>query len=61
VGERPAAETTLLGYETHQADDRKIRQLATSGHLAEAIAFCTSYQPASPTTPSTRTTRRSPR
>lgn len=45
VGERAAAEATLLHYQTYQADDRRIRQLATSGHLDKAIAFCTSYQP----------------
>jgi hypothetical protein len=45
TGERPAAETTLARYQTYQLDDRHVRQLATSGQLRDAIAFCTSYAP----------------
>jgi hypothetical protein len=45
TGERAAARTTLLRYQTYQVDDRRIRQLATGGRLDDAIAFCTSYQP----------------
>jgi hypothetical protein len=45
TGERQAAETTLARYQTYQLDDRHIRQLAASGQLRAAIAFCTSYAP----------------
>ena len=45
TGERQAAETTLERYQTYQLDDRRIRALATSGKLSDAIAFCTSYAP----------------
>jgi hypothetical protein len=45
IGERAAAESTLLSYQTYQLDDRHIRSLADSGNLAGAIAFCTSYAP----------------
>jgi len=45
VGERARAEHTITTYQTYQVDDRRIRQLATSGHLRAAIAFCTSYDP----------------
>lgn len=45
TGERSAAETALLRYQTYQQDDRRLRTLATTGHLPEAIAFCTSYAP----------------
>lgn len=45
VGERAAAETTLQRYQVYQVDDRRIRKLATSGRLRDAIAFCTSYDP----------------
>jgi hypothetical protein len=45
TGERQAAETTLARYQTYQLDDRRIRQLASSGQLRAAIAFCTSYAP----------------
>lgn len=45
AGERQAAEAALARYQTYQLDDRHIRQLATSGQLREAIAFCTSYVP----------------
>lgn len=38
-GERAAAERTLAAYRIYQADDRRIRTLATSGHLTEAIAY----------------------
>lgn len=44
-GERQAAEATLARYQAYQLDDRHIRQLATSGQLRDAIAFCTSYAP----------------
>jgi hypothetical protein len=44
-GERAAAETTLLRYQTYQLDDRQIRALAAQGRLADAVAFCTSYAP----------------
>lgn len=42
-GERELAERTLVAYQTYQVDDRKIRSLASSGRLRDAIAFCTSY------------------
>jgi lipopolysaccharide export LptBFGC system permease protein LptF len=45
IGEREAAEATLARYQSYQLDDRHIRQLATSGQLRDAIAFCTSYAP----------------
>ncbi len=45
AGERTAAITTLARYQTYQLDDRHIRELVTSGHLRDAIAFCTSYAP----------------
>jgi hypothetical protein len=45
TGERDAAETTLQRYQTYQQDDRRIRHLATTGHLRDAIALCTSYHP----------------
>ena len=45
TGERAAAELTLKRYQVYQVDDRKIRRLATTGHLRESIAFCTSYNP----------------
>jgi hypothetical protein len=45
VGERAEAENALLRYQAYQLDDRRIRALATSGNLAGAIAFCTSYAP----------------
>jgi hypothetical protein len=45
TGERQAAEATLARYQTYQLDDRRIRQLTTSGQLSDAIAFCTSYAP----------------
>ena len=45
VGERAAAETTLQRYQVYQVDDRRIRKLATTGRLRDAIAFCTSYDP----------------
>jgi len=45
TGERAAAETTLQRYQTYQLDDRRIRALATGGHLRDAIALCTSYTP----------------
>jgi hypothetical protein len=44
-GERSAAELALARYETYQLDDRRVRSLATSGHLEEAVAFCTDYSP----------------
>jgi hypothetical protein len=43
VGERAAAEQTLAGYQTYQADDRHIRDLVNSGDVAAAIRFCTSF------------------
>jgi hypothetical protein len=43
TGERAAAEATLLRYQTYQRDDRRIRALATGGHLDDAIAFCTGF------------------
>ena len=45
TGERAAAETTLQKYQIYQVDDRRIRLLASSGHLRDSIAFCTSYNP----------------
>jgi hypothetical protein len=45
TGERAAAETTLRRYQTYQVDDRRIRKLASTGHLRDSIAFCTSYNP----------------
>lgn len=45
TSERTAAQTTLTLYRTYQVDDRRIRALATAGHLDQAIAFCTSYAP----------------
>jgi hypothetical protein len=45
VGEPAAAEKTIQTYQTYQVDDRRIRKLATSGQLRDAIAFCTSYNP----------------
>ncbi|WP_405731678.1 hypothetical protein OG607_34085 [Streptomyces sp. NBC_01537] len=42
-GERAAAERVLTTYQAYQRDDRTIRSLASSGRLAEAIAYCTSY------------------
>jgi hypothetical protein len=45
TGERAAAETTLLRYQTYQLDDRRIRALVNAGRLSDAIAFCTSYHP----------------
>ncbi len=44
-GERGAAVTTLMRYQTYQLDDRRIRALVDAGHLGDAIAFCTSYAP----------------
>jgi hypothetical protein len=44
-GEGSAAEPTLVRYQAYQVDDRRIRSLATSGHLEEAVAFCTDYSP----------------
>ncbi|MDJ0347127.1 hypothetical protein QMK24_38185 [Streptomyces sp. PH10-H1] len=44
TGERAAAETVMARYQDYQRDDRKIRDLAASGHLADAIAYCTSYE-----------------
>jgi hypothetical protein len=45
TGERASAHTTLLRYQTYQLDDRRIRGLATTGHLDDAIALCTSFAP----------------
>jgi hypothetical protein len=45
TGERAAAELALKRYQLYQADDRKIRRLATTGQLRASIAFCTSYNP----------------
>lgn len=45
TGEREAAEKALLAFQVYQRDDRRIRSLATSGRLDEAIAFCTSFDP----------------
>lgn len=45
TGERAAAETTLLQYQTYQRDDRQIRALVAAGRLRDAIAFCTGYAP----------------
>jgi len=45
TGERQAAEATVARYQTYQLDDRRIRELVTSGQLRDAIAFCTSYAP----------------
>jgi hypothetical protein len=45
LGERARAEQTMQTYQTYQVDDRRIRQLARSGQLRDAIAFCTSYNP----------------
>lgn len=42
-GERQAAERVLSAYQVYQLDDRKIRALAASGKVAEAIKFCTSH------------------
>ena len=44
-GERAAAEQTLLTFQAYQRDDRRIRSLAASGNLLEAIRFDTSYAP----------------
>ena len=44
-GERAAAEKALTLFAVYQADDRRIRALASSGQLPAAIAFCTSYRP----------------
>ncbi|WP_329564891.1 hypothetical protein [Kitasatospora sp. NBC_01266] len=40
-GEQQAADQVLADFRTYQQDDRKIRQLAQQGHLADAIAFDT--------------------
>jgi hypothetical protein len=45
AGEREAAERALAGYQVYQRDDRRIRQLAASGDLRGAIAFCIATTP----------------
>lgn len=44
-GERVAAEHMLAEYQTYQLDDRRLRAMATSGHLAGAIQFDISTAP----------------
>jgi hypothetical protein len=44
-GERAAAEHTLTLYQAYERDDRRMRALADSGRLHEAIRFNTSYAP----------------
>ena len=46
-GERAAAERTLTLYQAYERDDRRMRALAETGRLHEAIQFNTSYAPGS--------------
>ncbi|MFF5289957.1 hypothetical protein [Paractinoplanes globisporus] len=45
AGERAAAERTVQLFEAYQEDDRRIRQLASSGQRDAAVRLCTSYAP----------------
>jgi hypothetical protein len=45
LGERAAAESTLLRLQTYERDDRQIRALVAAGRLRDAVAFDTSYAP----------------